>query len=1089
MLNKQKLKKAQSRKNTEYKFQKRSNKFPDQTSTSITRTTDIDSNGIVDGSEQTGYQLYNSGAPLFITNKSGKTFSNNTSTKWSIIAAATEDKSHFALAANHRSKRSKYKIWTLNDDGVIRSKGRWLLGSILSAQGYEKVFSIDFNNDGIIEGDSPVDAGDARFVLLGDAATGQKLKVIRDEDDPDGNGRPLITWQTSSLEGWKVIDYGRALKLPAILKGSQIRAKIEYIDGDGFSETVFTEQLTIPYVDDGDASFLIQGTAAVGQTLSIERSTDDPDGNGDGTPTISWLQSSDGVNWSLAGTTPTFSIPNTLEGRRITASVSYTDAQGFNESINTDDLTIPYVDDGDASFLIQGTAAVGQTISIERSTDDPDGNGDNALEITWQASLDGISWWELGSLNTLQIRSDLGGYQLNAVILYTDGQGFKETIITDTVYIENTPRSNDDYGDDINTNGQLPINSNISGELESAGDHDWFAINLVAGQRYQFDLDGVSLEDPHLKLRNSSSLLVAENDDKSQISLDSKIIFTADSSGTHYLDVGSFYDQNIGTYILRASEHNDDYSDNISTNGQLSINSNISGELESAGDHDWFAINLVAGQRYQFDLNGMSLEDPHLKLRDSSSLLVAENDDKSQTSLDSQLVFTAESSGTYYLDAGSFYDAYTGSYTLRAAELSAPDHVFSRTDGYGNVSAQRAFEQLLDISLEPVDALGGNLWGLDNIDVPEVWNVSRSFTGATGSGVTIAVIDTGVDLDHPELSGRIVAGYDFVDGDSKADDGNGHGTHVAATIAGANDGTGITGVAYDAEIMPLRVLDNDGYGWTSDIIAAVRFAADSGADVINMSLGGGGYSQAMADAIGYASRRGSVVVMAAGNSGGRAPEYPAAHAIDHGIAVGAVDNNRSLAGFSNRAGSTQLDYVTAPGVNIYSAVPGGGYETLNGTSMAAPHVAGVAGLLKGHDNSLSASAIEDLLTGSGSNNTSSSSVWSTPPSSSLSTQDVITLQTLGNFSDNQLSGTLIASIGGNGQDRRSTVRELKQDIRSNVTSYSGLDAVKKVEASRHKFAMLEISDDRSVNQRALLTELLESNQFHYFEIDQQFTIV
>ena len=439
---------------------------------------------------------------------------------------------------------------------------------------------------------------------------------------------------------------------------------------------------------------------------------------------------------------------------------------------------------------------------------------------------------------------------------------------------------------------------------------------------------------------------------------------------------------------------------------------------------------------------------------------------------------------------GSYYDVYTGSYSLGASQLSTPDHGFSSSNGYGHVSAQRAFEALLDISLDPVDALGGQLWGVDNVDAPEVWNGGSGFSGATGSGTTIAVIDTGVDLDHPEFLDRIVAGYDFVDNDATADDGNGHGTHVAGTIAGANDGTGITGVAYDAAIMPLRVLDNDGYGWTSDIISAVRWAADNGADVINLSLGGGGYSQAMADSISYASGRGSVVVMAAGNSGGSEPDYPAAHAIDHGIAVGAVDRNRDLAGFSNRAGTNQLDYVTAPGVNIYSGVPGGGYDTFNGTSMATPHVAGVAGLLKSHDGSLSASAIEDLLTGSGSNNTRSSNTgWSTTASGSEARRDVITLQTLDSFSDRQLSGSLIGSVDGNGQGRRSTLRALKRSIRTNNASYDGLDAVQTIKASRNSFAVLEISDAHSVNQRALLTDLLSSNQFHYFEFDQQFSIV
>ena len=968
----------------QYRANKKSGKKSNKTSIHTKKDssiTDVDNDGLVDGSQKTALQLYNFGSPILITQKSGHTLSYRTPRKWSASAAAPAKGGHIVLITKNRSKPSRYSIWRLNRKGIIRSKGPFMPGPELSLKGHEETFSIDFNGDGILEGNTLINAGDARYVLTGVAAVGQQLKIKQKAKDPDGDGRPHITWQSSrGTASWKAIGNGATFKIPTALEGSRIRAKIDYTDGDRFEESIEIDSLTIPYVDDGDAAFLIQGTAAVGETLSISRSTDDPDGNG--TPAISWFQSTDGVNWSAISTNPTFTIPTDLEGRHITATVDYIDAQGFSESINTSNLTIPYVDDGDAAFLIQGTAAVGETLSISRSTDDPDGNGDGALEITWQASLDGTNWWELSTASGYQIGSDLAGHQLNAVVRYNDSQGFKETISTDSVSLPGTagsnPNGNDDYGDSTNTNGQLTINNSISGELESAGDHDWFAINLTAGRRYQFDLDGISLEDPFLYLRSSSSSLIADNDDESLFSLNSQLIYTPDSSGTHYLDVGSYY------------------------------------------------------------------------------------------------------------------DVYTGSYTLRASELSAPDPGFSSIDGYGHVSAQRAFEQLLNISLDPVDALGGNLWGVDNVDAPEVWNGGSGFSGSTGSGTTIAVIDTGVDLDHPEFSGRIVTGYDFVDGDTVADDGNGHGTHVAGTIAGANDGTGITGVAYDAAIMPLRVLDNDGYGWTSDIISAVRWAADNGADVINLSLGGGGYSQAMADAISYASGRGSVVVMAAGNSGGSAPEYPAAHAIDHGIAVGAVDRNRSLAEFSNRAGSTQLDYVTAPGVNIYSAVPGGEYDTFNGTSMATPHVAGIAGLLKSYDRNLSAAEVEDLLTGSGSNNTSSSSsitAWGTPSSSTWNTRDVITLQTLDSFSDKQLRGTLIASINGNGQERRSTLRELKQGVRSSDAFYDGLESVKTIEACRYNFATLEISKERSVDQRALLTDLLASNQFHYFETEQKFSIV
>ena len=1037
-------------------------------------TYDIDDNGLVDGSEKPGYKLYTPESGIFITAKSGKTFSEATSEKWSAIAAAPTEKGYRVLITNNQSKKGKYKIWKLSSKGIVRSKGRWLRERALSSKGYEEVFGIDFNGDGMIEADTLIDVGDADFFLTGNATVGKRLRAKRADDDPDGNGRPLITWQAfSGASIWTTADTGKSIRIPATLEGAQVRARVEYKDGDGFQETVFTQSRSIPYVDNGDAAFLIQGTPAVGQTLSITQSVADPDG--DGTPSFSWLQSSDGINWSFLSSNPTFDIPDNLEGQTITATVRYTDNQGFEESISTNALTIPYVDNGDAAFLIQGTPAVGQTLSITQSIADPDGNGAGTSAISWLQSSDSVNWSVISTAPTFNISKDLEGKRIRAIVSYSDGQGFSESINTDDLTIPYV----DDGDADFLIQGTAAVSEIIS-ISRSADDPDGNGDGALE-IAWQASLDGTNW----WEISTASDHQIGSNLAGHQLNA---VVQYTDSQG--FKETITTDSVSVPGTAGSNSDGKDDYGGSTTTNGRLTINNSISGELELAGDHDWFAINLTAGRRYQFDLNGVSLEDPFLYLRSSSSSLVAYNDDESLLSLDSQLNYTAESSGTHYLDVGAYQDVYAGTYTLRASELTPPDPGFNSTDGYGHVSAQRAFEQLLNISLDPVDALGGNLWGVDNVDAPEVWNGGSGFAGATGSGTTIAVIDTGVDLDHPEFLGRIVAGYDFVDDDSIADDGNGHGTHVAGTIAGANDGTGITGVAYDAAIMPLRVLGNDGYGWTSDIISAVRWAADNGAHVINLSLGVSGYSQAMADAISYASGRGSVVVMAAGNSGGMAPEYPAAHAIDHGIAVGAVDSNRSFAGFSNRAGSTQLDYVTAPGVNIYSAVPGGGYDTFNGTSMATPHVAGVAGLLKSHDGSLSASAIEDLLTGSGSNNSiSDSTAWNTTSSIPWSTRDVITMQTLDSFSDKQLSGTLIASVDGNGRERRSTLRGLKQGIRSNDASYDGLEAVKTIEASRNSFAVLEISNDHAINQRALLTELLGSNQFHYLEKEQLFSIV
>ena len=1037
-------------------------------------TYDIDDNGLVDGSEKPGYKLYTPESGIFITAKSGKTFSEATSEKWSAIAAAPTEKGYRVLITNNQSKKGKYKIWKLSSKGIVRSKGRWLRERALSSKGYEEVFGIDFNGDGMIEADTLIDVGDADFSLTGNATVGKRLRAKRADDDPDGNGRPLITWQAfSGASIWTTADTGKSIRIPATLEGAQVRARVEYKDGDGFQETVFTQSRSIPYVDNGDAAFLIQGTPAVGQTLSITQSVADPDG--DGTPSFSWLQSSDGINWSFLSSNPTFDIPDNLEGQTITATVRYTDNQGFEESISTNALSIPYVDNGDAAFLIQGTPAVGQTLSITQSIADPDGNGAGTSAISWLQSSDSVNWSVISTAPTFNISKDLEGKRIRAIVSYSDGQGFSESINTDDLTIPYV----DDGDADFLIQGTAAVSEIIS-ISRSADDPDGNGDGALE-IAWQASLDGTNW----WEISTASDHQIGSNLAGHQLNA---VVQYTDSQG--FKETITTDSVSVPGTAGSNSDGKDDYGGSTTTNGRLTINNSISGELELAGDHDWFAINLTAGRRYQFDLNGVSLEDPFLYLRSSSSSLVAYNDDESLLSLDSQLNYTAESSGTHYLDVGAYQDVYAGTYTLRASELTPPDPGFNSTDGYGHVSAQRAFEQLLNISLDPVDALGGNLWGVDNVDAPEVWNGGSGFAGATGSGTTIAVIDTGVDLDHPEFLGRIVAGYDFVDDDSIADDGNGHGTHVAGTIAGANDGTGITGVAYDAAIMPLRVLGNDGYGWTSDIISAVRWAADNGAHVINLSLGVSGYSQAMADAISYASGRGSVVVMAAGNSGGMAPEYPAAHAIDHGIAVGAVDSNRSFAGFSNRAGSTQLDYVTAPGVNIYSAVPGGGYDTFNGTSMATPHVAGVAGLLKSHDGSLSASAIEDLLTGSGSNNSiSDSTAWNTTSSIPWSTRDVITMQTLDSFSDKQLSGTLIASVDGNGRERRSTLRGLKQGIRSNDASYDGLEAVKTIEASRNSFAVLEISNDHAINQRALLTELLGSNQFHYLEKEQHFSIV
>ncbi len=247
----------------------------------------------------------------------------------------------------------------------------------------------------------------------------------------------------------------------------------------------------------------------------------------------------------------------------------------------------------------------------------------------------------------------------------------------------------------------------------------------------------------------------------------------------------------------------------------------------------------------------------------------------------------------------------------------------------------------------PNDLYFSDQWALDNtgqtggtvdadIDAPEAWD-----TETGDAGVIIAILDTGIDLDHPELLGKLVAGYDFINSDSNPQDDNGHGTHVAGIAgAGSNNSVGIAGVCWGCSLMPVKVLGADGYGPFSQIVAGIEFAADNGANVINLSLGSETYSQSLQDAVDYAYTLGCVVIGASGNFNHDDPFYPAA--CNNVIGVTALDHDDikyQLAGFGG-----WVD-LAAPGVGIISTVFNDTYSTWSGTSMAAPFVSGVAGLL------------------------------------------------------------------------------------------------------------------------------------------------
>jgi len=244
-------------------------------------------------------------------------------------------------------------------------------------------------------------------------------------------------------------------------------------------------------------------------------------------------------------------------------------------------------------------------------------------------------------------------------------------------------------------------------------------------------------------------------------------------------------------------------------------------------------------------------------------------------------------------------------------------------------------------------------WNLPTIYTSEAWAFSKG-----KSNVVVAVIDTGVDLNHPEFQGKLVKGYNIVNPNKPPLDDDGHGTHVTGIIAAnTNNGQGIAGITWYNKIMPVKVLDQSGAGTLFDVAQGIIWATDHGANIINLSLGNYAESKYLHDAIQYAYSKNVVLIAATGNDNTSQLGYPASY--PEVIGVSAIDPNQQRAEFSNYGDDVD---VVAPGVNIASTYPNNQYAALSGTSMASPHVAALAALIKSNDPDLSNKDIMKIIT-------------------------------------------------------------------------------------------------------------------------------
>lgn len=549
----------------------------------------------------------------------------------------------------------------------------------------------------------------------------------------------------------------------------------------------------------------------------------------------------------------------------------------------------------------------------------------------------------------------------------------------------------DSVGDSAASARSLTIGQNFSSILERRGDEDWFAVQLTGGTRYSFRMNAdentqpkIPISDPLLRLVDAGGREIAYDDDSGDDG-NAHLIFTPQSTGTYYLVTRSTWIMDIGFYQVSADlALADDFAASTQAAGALSANGSVRGIIDQGGDQDWFAIDLLAGRSYVFDLltrrdGSQRLENPALTLLDGNGgTLVTGTASTSQ----SHITFTPTTSGRFYLLAAGGDTGATGSYTLSTLGL------------FPTASGSKA---AASTSL-PTDPLFAQQWHLGDKGL----NVTPVWADYTGRGIRVGVLDQGIDRTHPDLDDN-----QRIDLSINADTGlpggvpvraqDNHGTAVAGVIAAERNDIGGIGVAYNADLVSIYSRLGGTPATLDGVVARAFTHALGKVDVLNNSWGLGNAFQHSPDsafmddfgttmtASAAALRRlvaegrdglGTVVVQSAGNSG-EFGDNGNLHNFQNSrftIAVAATNNQGNIASFST-PGTSVL--VAAPGVDILTSDRTGsvGYETgdstsKSGTSFAAPGISGVVALMLEANPKLGYRDVQMILAASGGNQSS-----------------------------------------------------------------------------------------------------------------------